>query len=337
MKTHLLKVTAIFMLALSGIFYSCEEKNPTVEPFLTVDETPVTVKTVAGNYSIAVGCNGEWTAIVEDATNHDWCTLTNASGNGNGTITVNLAENTSPTVRTATVKITLDNSTKSVLFTQAAAEAYLTVDETPISASAEAGTYSIAVGCNGEWTAIVEDATSHAWCTLTKTSGKGNGTITVNVAENTTTTARSATVKISSGVLVKSVVINQETAESYPKDIPFTDYSLAGISCQWENFELNKLIIINSSEELENHVNCTDSNYPEFDFSKYTLLLARGVTTSGHTLEKKQLQQISINEYSLYVDIKLQVTTVVQPWRVIIKVPKLSQNDVVTLNVNVHP
>ena len=88
----------------------------------------------------------------------------------------------------------------------------ITVDETPITAMAAAGTYAIAVSSNGEWTAVVEDAANHEWCTLINASGVNNGTVTVNVAENTTLTPRSATVRIISGSLTKSVTINQETA-----------------------------------------------------------------------------------------------------------------------------
>ena len=212
MKT-ILRTTALFLI-FAVSFYSCTEKIK-IEPFLTVDETPVTANTEAGTYSIVISSNGEWTAIVENAAAHDWCTLTNASGSENGTLTVNLAENTTLTARSATVKITSEGLTKSVVFTQKGTEPFLIVDETSITATAEAGTYSIVISSNGEWTAIVENAAAHDWCTLTNASGSGNGVITVDVAENTVLATRNATVKITLGDLNKSVQVIQEAAEPF--------------------------------------------------------------------------------------------------------------------------
>jgi hypothetical protein len=215
MKPKIFTFTALLLLA-AGSFYTCTEKNQ-AEPFLTVDETPVTVNTDAGNYSIAVSSNGEWTAVVEDAANNEWCTLTNTSGNGSGTITVNVAENTATTPRSATVKITLGRLTKSIVINQDAAEEqdepFLSVDETTITAEAAAGTYAIAVISNDEWIAVVEDAANHEWCTLTNASGANNGTVTVTITENIDITPRSATMNITSGSLIKSVTINQEAID----------------------------------------------------------------------------------------------------------------------------
>ena len=108
-------------------------------------------------------------------------------------------------------------------------EPFLTVDETPIAATAAAGMYSIAVSSNGAWTAVVEDAKNHAWCTLTGASGTNTGVITVNVAENPFFTARSATVKITVGDLTKYVVITQEGANTEPCTLANTWWKCEGI------------------------------------------------------------------------------------------------------------
>lgn len=128
----------------------------------------------------------------------------------------------------------------------------------------------------------------------------------------------------------------EENLKNYPVEIPFTEYSLVGCQWQWVNIGVDKIIVIYSNHELENYIQC-DGDYSEFDFTKYTLLLARGTGTSGIATIKIQLQQISSNEYSLSVDIARNATTVPQGWFVSIEVPKLHQNDVVTLNINDHP
>lgn len=65
-----------------------------------------------------------------------------------------------------------------------------------------------------------------------------------------------------------------------PIEIPFTKYSLVGTNCDWNTIEMDKVIIINSYEELEKYITCTDGLYPDVDFSENTLLLV-GRTIPG--------------------------------------------------------
>ena len=124
MKKNLKLVAfSAILLMLAGSFFSCGEKEKPFEPFLTVDETPITIeKAEAGVYSIVVNSNCEWTAVVENA---EWCTLDKNSGSGDAVITVNVAENTIETPRSATIKITAGSLTKSVVINQNAAEGYV--------------------------------------------------------------------------------------------------------------------------------------------------------------------------------------------------------------------
>ena len=138
---------------------------------------------------------------------------------------------------------------------------------------------------------------------------------------------------------VNVIFINGEQVycynENYPKEISFEEYSLIGTSCrvQRTNIGSDKVLVISNNHELENYIQCDDS-YPVFDFTKYTLLFACGGGTSGIAAIEKNFQQISISEYSLYVDITRNATAIPQRWSASIKVPKLPQNAVVTLNVN---
>ena len=217
-------------------------------------------------------------------------------------------------------------------------EPFLTVDETPVTATTVAGSYSIAVSSNGEWTAVVEDAANNDWCTLTNTSGNGNGTITINVAENTSLTARTATVKITSGSLTKSVVINQAAAEgNFPQEIAFTEYSLAGTSCQWVNLNYdNKVIIINSNNELASYIACTDGDFPAIDFSKHTLLLASGTATHNIYGIPKSLWQLSPTEYVLEVETRFSEIETWENirWIVAIVTEKISKNSTIEVELD---
>ena len=140
-----------------------------------------------------------------------------------------------------------------------------------------------------------------------------------------------------------SLPCNYTVPIDYPIEIPFTEYSLTGTSCQWlynSPFGFDKITIINSDHELENYIEelgnyyaCTDDN-PEINFSEYSLICARGRASSSPADTEKQLLQISENEYSLELIIRPGPSPTFVPWFISIIVPKLSQNAVITLNIN---
>ena len=123
---------------------------------------------------------------------------------------------------------------------------------------------------------------------------------------------------------------------SYPIEIPFEKYSLAGTSCQWINFDPDKLIIINNSEELGNYINCTDDNYPEIDFSKWTLLMLNVKYCNIHSkVEKLLLQQLSDKEYLLSVAVIPSLTAIPTPLIIPVLSPKISKDSQIELNVTI--
>jgi hypothetical protein len=138
----------------------------------------------------------------------------------------------------------------------------LVINDTPITATKEAGTYPLAVTCNGKWTAIVEDATNHEWCTLTDASGTSNGILTINVTENTDIAARSATVIITSGDLTKSVIINQVDAGGV---FYIVGYNVCGLRVDGETAKAYIHVLI--SEDLSDTL--ATNNLPDnlFTFS----------------------------------------------------------------------
>ena len=120
----------------------------------------------------------------------------------------------------------------------------------------------------------------------------------------------------------------------YPIDIPFTEYLLAGTSCQWVNLNYDdKLIVVNSNEELKNYINCSKGNYPEIDFSKHTLLLANGTTPNGIVEISKRLLQLSANKYRVDIEILLDETEITGRWVTALIVSKLSKESDIEINV----
>jgi hypothetical protein len=209
---------------------------------------------------------------------------------------------------------------------------FLIIDETPIAVSAEASTYSIAISSNGAWTAVVEDAESNAWCTLTTASGSNSDTIIVNIAENSFRSPRNATVKITLGSLTKSVVINQEELE-YPKDVPLTEYSFPPY--MWLNLDYNESItIINNQEELKYYTGTNPYATP-VDFSRHSLLIVRdlvGAAPCHGTMEATFFQDATNeNEYTLKVAMRLGTTGLRSSWVVSYLIPRLPKDINVSL------
>jgi hypothetical protein len=85
-------------------------------PALAVDKATIPAGAAAATYSIGVTSNLTWMATVNSAAT--WCTLANASGSGNGTVTVNVAKNTVAATRSATVTVASGSLTRTVTVTQ---------------------------------------------------------------------------------------------------------------------------------------------------------------------------------------------------------------------------
>jgi len=120
----------------------------------------------------------------------------------------------------------------------------------------------------------------------------------------------------------------------YPVNVSFTEYSL-GSSCQWKNLSYDdKVIIINSNEELKKYIECKgESNYPAIDFSKSTLILAHGTANSSHIVLSKSLQQISEQNYEMKVNILLTQLPYLTFWEMPIIVNKLNKTSIIYLVV----
>ena len=125
---------------------------------------------------------------------------------------------------------------------------------------------------------------------------------------------------------------------NYPIDIPFTEYSLTNTSCRWMNLPYDEqIIIINSSEELEKHIFCSEGSYPEIDFSKHSLLLASGKTKKEiDEVVTKGLQQLSSNKYELSLEIAITDIPAIETWNMAFFIEKINDNSVVELNLTLN-
>jgi len=123
----------------------------------------------------------------------------------------------------------------------------------------------------------------------------------------------------------------------YPIDIQFTEYTLSN-TCQWKNLAYdNTVFIINSNEELQQHITSIDGIYPEIDFTTHTLLVASGKTDNSiFEISINNLIQLSENEYELNIEISLKMAAIVKEWEVAILVEKVSEESKVSLKTSIN-
>jgi len=179
-----------------------------------------------GTYSFDITSNNAWTI----STNQSWCTISPASGTGNMTITVNLAQNTSAQSRTATITVRVSNVAVTITVTQSGITetANLTVSPTSYNFTAEGGTSSaFTVTSNQSWTI----SSSASWLTTSKTNGGNNSGIgtyaplptnennnefTATATVNTATEPRFATISVSGGVITRTISVSQYGQQDAP-------------------------------------------------------------------------------------------------------------------------
>ena len=165
-----------------------------------------TVPPAGGAFSVTVEAGyGTWTC----QTGASWISVSQITGAGPGQVTLNVAENTLSSIRTASVVFTSANRSETVTVVQHPYILFVAPDSFG-TVSASGGTVETSVSSGlGSWTA----SCSASWITLSRTGSSGNGTpVTITAAENTSAAPRSANVVFTSGNLEKNIAVYQERA-----------------------------------------------------------------------------------------------------------------------------
>jgi len=186
-----------------------EEDKPSAS--LLVSTQSISADGNGGNYSFDITCDDAWTI----STDQSWCTVSPASGRGNMTITVNVAQNTSAQLRTAIITVKLGNVSATITVTQAGVTetANLTVSPMSYNFASEGGTSSsFKVTSNQSWTVTKSDT----WLTRSKSSGSNNGSFTITAAANTAAVERTATVTVSGGGITRTINLTQDRQLGLP-------------------------------------------------------------------------------------------------------------------------
>ncbi len=149
----------------------------------------ISAGTAAMDTSFGIESNDTWTV----SSNGTWAQVSPASGSGNGTIAVSIAENSGAEDRDCTITVIgAKSATMHIAIHQTGVGYYLNVDKSSISADAAAKTVSVTITSNDNW--IV--STDESWLTVSPQSGDGNQTLNVTIDASTNPESRSGKISI---------------------------------------------------------------------------------------------------------------------------------------------
>lgn len=164
---------------------------------------------IVGSTNLTVVSSGNWSATLTSGSN---ATLSPSYGSAGTTkVLFSPGQNLSTLMRIGSITFTCGSASDTVNWSQeAAATTTLSISPTSLTLSALGATIAnnVTVTCSGSWTA----STTTSWINLSKTSGIGDGSLTVSADKNTGTTSRSGTVTFKSGSLTRTLNVTQQGA-----------------------------------------------------------------------------------------------------------------------------
>ena len=173
-------------------------------PEISLDMNNMEFSAESGSKAFNIKSNTSWT-VSSDQT---WCSVSPTSGKNSGSVTVKVEENTQTSARTATVTVKSEIGILTVKVTQNEANAAISLDTSTMEFTSSSGEQTFKITANTSW-AVSSDQT---WCSVSPTSGKNSGSVTVKVSENTQTSARTATITVKTDAGTRTVSVTQSGA-----------------------------------------------------------------------------------------------------------------------------
>ena len=196
--------TATLIVKSGELTKSINVSQSAANPVISIDASSLKFASVSASKSFKITANTSWTV----ASDQTWCSVSPASGSGDSSVTVNVEENTSTAERTATIMVKSDAGNKTINVTQSGVAAVLTLDVSSLEFASGSGSKMFRISSNIMW-AISSDKN---WCSVSPTSGNNDGSVTVSVEENISTSERTATITVESATITRSIAVTQNGA-----------------------------------------------------------------------------------------------------------------------------
>lgn len=194
---------AAFMDSYGLTFIGPKTLPPDEQPSLSVSPESLTFADTGGTQTLTVTTTAEKFSMGVALPGAYFCKATAVDK----TITVDVAANTSDEERSTVIGISVGDQVVSVPVTQGPKVITVTVDPSAVTLSATGSSSDVTVTTNAEtWSAVVVEG--FAWCTLSQ----GEGKLTITGSENTVTTQRLATVRVTADGKTADINVTQEGA-----------------------------------------------------------------------------------------------------------------------------
>lgn len=178
-------------------------------------ETVLSLSDLAANFeatgslekTVSVTSNYDWTVSCPEA----WVSISPASGTGNGSFKITVAENKTFEARSATVTVKANDKTATVKVSQLALTPSILVSPATLEVEAAGGTASVDITSNAPWTVSVP--ADGSWAVPDVTSGEGSKKVTFTVAPNENFESRSVDVTFTAQDKKATVKISQKAPD----------------------------------------------------------------------------------------------------------------------------
>ena len=184
-------------------------QDQAMSPEISLDTNSLEFTAESGSKAFNIKSNTSWTV----SSDKSWCTVSPSSGSNNRSLTVKVEANTSTSSRTATITVRSERSevgNLTIKVTQDATNATISLDTDAIGFASSSSETTFMITSNTSWTV----SSDQSWCSVSPSSGNNNGTVTIKVSENTSTSFRNATITVGAESIMRHLSVYQSGAEA---------------------------------------------------------------------------------------------------------------------------
>jgi len=162
------KLTLLIVAAIAFAFMGC--RKPVEVSF---DQATQEIDAQGGSIEVSLKSNGEWTIAMTEG----WVMVSSMKGNGDATLTLTVAPNTTGESRTTEITASTKDNTAVLTLTQNAPQYYVNVNPLDIVCGASGGEFTVEVSSNVEWEVITPQ-----WVTSSMMNGSNDATFTLTIS-----------------------------------------------------------------------------------------------------------------------------------------------------------
>ena len=162
------KLTLLIVAAIAFAFMGC--RKPVEVSF---DQATQEIDAQGGSIEVSLKSNGEWTIAMTEG----WVMVSSMKGNGDATLTLTVAPNTTGESRATEITASTKDNTAVLTLTQNAPQYYVNVNPMDIVCGASGGEFTVEVSSNVEWEVITPQ-----WVTSSMMDGSNDATLTLTIS-----------------------------------------------------------------------------------------------------------------------------------------------------------